>query len=395
MKKIILLFAVLFGGILSSHADNRLIVSPVSVPQGGTATFDIELENDEAFTAFTMSLSLPDGISYVSFAEGNRFDGHNVADGEKDGLKTFGALSLNSRAITGNSGTLISVTVSADAGLTVGTELVATLSEIVLTTPGEVEYNPDDVNFTITVGEPDDGRIKFYENATTLPTYTAGEKGNVRMTRTIKAGQWSTIVLPFTLTKAKAEAAFGTDVELAEFSGFETEYSDEEDVTPDAITINFTTYTMTAKKGLTGGKPFLIKTTKDVDSFEADDVTLAGGVTDVVKSDEYETSGRFTGSFVKTTIPADGLFINDNLFWYSTGKTTAKAFRGWFMLGAVLDKDTDFGVKMVVRLPDGDAVEEVQTMERENDVIYDLSGRRVEKAGKGIYIINNKKVLVK
>ena len=31
----------------------------------------------------------------------------------------------------------------------------------------------------------------------------------------------------------------------------------------------------------------------------------------------------------------------------------------------------------------------------DNQVIYDLSGRRVAKAGKGLYIINGKKVLVK
>ena len=61
--------------------------------------------------------------------------------------------------------------------------------------------------FTVTIGEPDDGRIKFNETSTTLPAYTAGEKGNVTMKRTIKANQWSTIVLPFTLTKSKASPA--------------------------------------------------------------------------------------------------------------------------------------------------------------------------------------------
>ena len=35
------------------------------------------------------------------------------------------------------------------------------------------------------------------------------------MKRTIKARRWSTIVLPFTLTKTKAEAVFGADVPVA------------------------------------------------------------------------------------------------------------------------------------------------------------------------------------
>ncbi len=117
------------------------------------------------------------------------------------------------------------------------------------------------------------------------------------MKRTIKAGRWSTIVLPFTLTKTKAEDIFGTDVQLAEFSGFETEYANDEDVTPDAININFTEYTMTARRGMTGGKPFLIKTSKDITEFDADDCTLAGAVTDVEKSDEYGTEVEKTAAF--------------------------------------------------------------------------------------------------
>ena len=108
------------------------------------------------------------------------------------------------------------------------------------------------------------------------------------MTRTIRADTWSTIVLPFTLTKAKVEAAFGDDVELAEFAGFEVDYGDdEENLTPLGITVNFSTYTMNTKKGMTGGKPFLIKTSHDIEGFEADDVTLCADVEAVAKRDEY------------------------------------------------------------------------------------------------------------
>ena len=41
----------------------------------------------------------------------------------------------------------------------------------------------------------------------------------------------------------------------------------------------------------------------------------------------------------------------------------------------------------------GDAIQVVKTDNRQSDVIYDLSGRRVEKMVKGIYIVNGKKVL--
>ena len=48
---------------------------------------------------------------------------------------------------------------------------------------------------------------------------------------------------------------------------------------------------------------------------------------------------------MKTTVPTDALFLSDNKFYYSVGKMAIKAFRGWFNLDAVLNKETDFGVK--------------------------------------------------
>jgi hypothetical protein len=241
------------------------------------------------------------------------------------------------------------------------------------------------------------GRINFDENATTLPEYTAGEKGDVSMRRTIKAGEWNTIVLPFTLTRAKAEEIFGEDVLLAEFTGFGTTYEDEDVPVPTSITINLTRYELKATKPMTGGKPFLIKTTKNIEYFEIDDVTLFTDVTDVTKSDQYDISGKLTGTLVKCVIPNDGLFISGSQFWYSTGMTNVKAFRCWFELGPVLDKETDFSSRIILNF-EGEAtgissMDNVQS--NMDDAVYDLQGRRVAKPGKGIYIKGGKKITVK
>jgi hypothetical protein len=307
-------------------------------------------------------------------------------------------------SIAGTTGTVATITLAADETTEVGSILTANIDEVVLSTVDLDQIDAESSSFKITIGEPDDGRIHFDENSTTLPSYTAGEKGNVTMKRTIKAGIWNTIVLPFTLTKTKAEAAFGSDVQLAEFSGFSTEYTDEDDVTPDAIVMKFSTYTMTARKGMTGGNLYLIKTSNEVETIEADDATLTTDVNNVETSDEWETKGWFKGSFVKTVVPEDGLFINDNKFWYSTGKTNIKAFRGWFELNAVLDKETDFGAKVFLDIDDEPTdIEGIETAERalKGDV-FDLQGRKVANSGskmsnlpKGIYVVNGKKVVNK
>ena len=39
------------------------------------------------------------------------------------------------------------------------------------------------------------------------------------------------------------------------------------------------------------------------------------------------------------------------------------------------------------------AIESIEGAEVENAVVYDLSGRRVQKAQKGLYIVNGKKVV--
>ncbi len=403
-KKLILLFTLLANSMIL-FADG-LTVGDVVIPKGGQGMIVVNYQFDvaEQYSGWQFSLYMPEQVSTVKSAKGTSLfnagschdESYTITSSYSEGVDGYVALSLETSPITGTNDMLISIPVEAIDNLEVGTSYQASLKDIQFGNKDGIHTSFfDDVTFTITIGEPDDGRIKFDENAVSLPSYTAGEKGDVSMTRTIKAGQWSTIVLPFTLTKAKAETIFGSDVQLAEFSGFEVTYADEEDLSPDAIAINLSAYTMTAKKGMTGGKPFFIKTSKDIESFEADDVTLFREITDVSKADEYDTPGKLTGTLVKSKIPADGLFISDNKFWYSTGNTNVKAFRAWFELGAVLNKDTDFGSRISMVFDDDTTtgISLSPSLSQGEGAVYDLQGRRVdEPKAKGIYIVNGKKI---
>lgn len=148
-----------------------------------------------------------------------------------------------------------------------------------------------------------------------------------------------------------------------------------------------------------GGDPYLIKTSKDITSFEADDVTLCRDLTEVTVSDEHDTPGKLKGTFVKSVIPEDGLFISEDKFWYSTGKTNVKAFRCWFELGAVLDKETDFSSRIYFNLYDElTGIDNIKYgLWSMDNAIYDLQGRKNtnEKLRKGIYIKRGKKVIIK
>ena len=389
MKKILLLMT-LFAGLMSAQADNTVVVNPVTVPQGGTGSFDIELNNETEFTAFFMALTLPSGISYVSFSQGSRFDGHSVDDGAKDGKKTFAALSGSSKPIKENSGMLIRVFVSADAGLAVGSVLNAKLDELAFTTPGGVEYNLTDVNFNITIGE---ARTLLDETSATAPTAENGV--DVRVRRTINANEWSTICLPFAMSEAQTKAAFGDDVQLADFTGWETT---EYDASDNALSIDVTFSSVTA---IEANHPYVIKVSSAVTEFTVDGVDIAPEDDPAVSVGKKSkgTLGSFTGSYVPTLIDEECLFLNSNKFWYSTGKTNMKGYRGYFYFQDVLAAyAASAPVKMKFTLDGTTGIEDVQSFNGSNiqdGEIYDLAGRRVEKAEKGIYIINNKKVLVK
>ena len=389
MKKILLLMT-LFAGLMSAQADNTVVVNPVTVPQGGTGSFDIELNNETEFTAFFMALTLPSGISYVSFSQGSRFDGHSVDDGAKDGKKTFAALSGSSKPIKENSGMLIRVFVSADAGLAVGSVLNAKLDELAFTTPGGVEYNVTDVNFNITIGE---ARTLLDETSATAPTAENGV--DVRVRRTINANEWSTICLPFAMSEAQTKAAFGDDVQLADFTGWETT---EYDASDNALSIDVTFSSVTA---IEANHPYVIKVSSAVTEVTVDGVDIAPEDDPAVSVGKKSkgTLGSFTGSYVPTLIDEECLFLNSNKFWYSTGKTNMKGYRGYFYFQDVLAAyAASAPVKMKFTLDGTTGIEDVQSFNGSNiqdGEIYDLAGRRVEKAEKGIYIINNKKVLVK
>jgi hypothetical protein len=413
MKKIVFIIFGLMAITGSVQAADNITAADITIQKNGSAALEIVLNSyDMNYGGFEFQLHLPQGVTASGIAKTERLASSD--DGEytlqlnktEDGSNVYKILCYNTSrmSIAGTTGTVATITLAADETTEVGSILTANIDEVVLSTVDLDQIDAESSSFKITIGEPDDGRIHFDENSTTLPSYTAGEKGNVTMKRTIKAGIWNTIVLPFTLTKTKAEAAFGSDVQLAEFSGFSTEYTDEDDVTPDAIVMKFSTYTMTARKGMTGGNLYLIKTSKEVETIEADDATLTTDVNNVETSDEWETKGWFKGSFVKTVVPEDGLFLNDNKFWYSTGKTNIKAFRGWFELNAVLDKETDFGAKVFLDIDDEPTdIEGIETAERalKGDV-FDLQGRKVASSGskmsnlpKGIYVVNGKKVVNK
>ena len=402
MKKKMFVFAALLIGLGSAQAD-EVVVNDITIPQGGEATLNIELNNTAEYTRFSLDLVLPDGITVIGQRLGERFSGtdHTVKLGTWPEWYRFLGDTDESMVIPGTSGTLVAVTLKADEALTVGATYQATLSGydqatgteygMEFTTPSDETVLLGKVNFTITIAEPADPLVILDEDATTTPEATDGDV-DILVKRTIKAEEWSTLVLPFDMTEAQVKEAFGDDVALYEF----IEYDANDDLTE--ITVNFDE-ALLSTDGFMANNPYIIKTSRDITEFEVtatidpDEEGAVAEYTNGRSGSRKEVYGSFRGTYhAQTTVPADALFLADSKFWYSTGQTKMKAFRAYFVFQDVLAGVGEAGAKVNLNFNGRTGVAEVATKTQRPEKTYNLLGQHVSDTYRGIVIVNGKKV---
>jgi len=103
----------------------------------------------------------------------------------------------------------------------------------------------------------------------------------------------------------------------------------------------------------------------------------------------------FVGTYVAdTTVPENDLFISNNKFYYSAGATNMKAFRAYFEFDDVLTALDEAGARIMMFDGDATGISEMKRLRNgENEIFYDLQGRKVVNPGKGLYINNGRKVV--
>lgn len=406
MKKILFLLTALFLNMGIALADN-VSVESVTIPKGGTATVVIRLDNpNHVFTGGQMALSLPDGITAVMNANeepdikaGERFAGTNHSFGsshQSNGTEQFTIFSINSAPIPGESGVLLYATITADASLAVGTALEGRLMGIEMATVDAQPILFNDQVFTITIGEPLDSRIVLDELSTMMPEEADGV--DVRVKRTLAAGVWNTIVLPFAMTSQQMAEAFGDGVSLADFKGYTTSENKDGDIV--SISIHFQ-----SANEIQANYPYLIKVDHPIEEFTVMGVDIKpeeSPVNAAVKRTRKQWSEMIGTYVADTEVPEQSLFLSNNQLWYSTGNTKMKAFRAYFDFYDVLTEVEEAGAKinMVV---DGETTDIVGIATRQaiNGDVYNLQGLHVGQdidlrlLPKGIYIVNGKKYTVK
>ena len=260
--------------------------------------------------------------------------------------------------------------------------------------------------------KPEVDEFTFNDDQTnTIKATEAGHVAKVTINRSMKAGVWTTCVLPFSLNVHQVDAIFGDTYKSGSENGTQILYFDR-------VEGNKVFFVRHAYNTIVAGKPFLIKPTKEVTSINTAEVTDYPYVTIENTKPEYWCSANgyaWASSYSNdmTVKEGDGFISNkDGSFKNFVGESgTLKGFRGYLkrlntqagakpmMLQVVSSSNIDgdngetTGIEDLIIDADG------QLMPANNRV-YNINGQLVSEDASnfqslpsGIYIINGKKYI--
>lgn len=259
--------------------------------------------------------------------------------------------------------------------------------------------------------KPTVDEVSFNDDQTNTITATeAGHVAKVTINRSMKAGVWTTCVLPFSLNVHQVDAIFGDTYKSGSENGTQILYFDR-------VEGNKVYFVRHAYNTIVAGKPFLIKPTKEVTSINTAKVPDYPYVTiENTEPANWCTGNGYTWassySYGMTVQEGDGFISKDGLFKNFVGQDgTLKGFRGYLkrtetqagakptMLQVVSSSNVDgdngetTGIEDLIIDADG------QQMPA-NGKVYNINGQLVSEDANsfqslpsGIYIINGKKYI--
>ena len=431
MRKKLLLLTTLLAitlGLRAENADGILSVTNIvnAIPgytEGGSLDIVLNQTNTTDWASFQFDIQLPDGITYTGYEPGELIDGHtfNVASQGNNTTRISAANTTTSTNFKAKQGRLATIKFAVAGGKALNT-YQATLSTIRVSLITSTTYNVADFNFNIEVSR----KLTLDENKDYTPV--AIENVNAYVNRPLNANTWSTIVHPFPMTAAQVTETFGEGTRIGYFTGMEPTYVGE-NLT--SVSVNFT-----EQNEIAAHTPYIIKvpTAKpegytvngvNVTEFEGNyglfnteskplnkengDPVYEGPavVYGEMKSKkvgpttkyyyDVDTSNDMIGTYKPMTIPNYYLFLNNNSFIFSKGKSKLKGFRACFYDVWVYYEDTG-SRQFIINFNDGSETTGVKIQKNvvpNDNRTYSLTGQLVKNPAKGIYINNGKKVIIK
>lgn len=270
----------------------------------------------------------------------------------------------------------------------------------------------------------------------------ANKSYTMRLKRDLVENKWNSIILPVSLKAVQVRGLFGNNVKLSEKKA---------EVSSNPNVIEFQSIDLSDKTEeivLKAGVPYIVKPTRLIPTQPAADgdtyvirgtndgtgtpltvtyktpyytlpqVTLADKVTDdIVTSSPYDCGNAgqmyFKGTYTKQTkadggeAPKAGSYLLSDGKWYhmTVDVNTVKGFRTWLEpVNGPSNVNVQFSIDGVI---DGDTTNSIEGIENDinskaNNKVYNMNGQLVRNGStsleglpKGVYIVNNKKYIVK
>ncbi len=227
---------------------------------------------------------------------------------------------------------------------------------------------------SVSLSEKEDNRSVISENN--------GKTVDVTLTRTLDNTAWNTLCLPFSVDAATVTSTFGEGTKLKEYAS------------DDVNSITFKDAT-----SIEAGKPYFIIPGKEkVENPTFTGVTINNKANTTVKGINFDIVGIYSPNVLDANTD---LFVGaDNKLYRPSGSMTLNGMRVYIKV-----KNTDVTPSSIMLSFGGDgqttgissAVND--NAAKSDGMIYNLNGQAVgkdaSKLGKGLYIINGKKVIVK
>ena len=417
MKKKLLLFALgLFAlaGNTMAKSDIYYQVDKVDIMQGKKAaiTFYYDADADAIFKGFQVEFTLPEGFSVGESKLGAALAAHNpelqlrfsdtqAGEGGRPRNVFLGFQVDLTEFPVGEGIELFTAYIKCDESVALGEyPFTTTHLELADMKTGQ-SFNCDSKTMTLNVIEYAP-RVISEDDAEIAEASTEPEEVIVK--RTIKANTWSTLTLPFELSGDQIAEIFGDDVKIAEFLDYDTNEKDQYVVEFESID---------PSDGLQANYPYIIKTSEAISEFLVKNVEVDAQEDEAyVNYDNgrapthprYEWYAKMLGTLHNgVTVPKNGFFLRDNKFYVSEGSSVLKGFRAYFIINGYEFFGSDANISFAV---DGEttAIEGVSVNGTEivSGDVYNVNGTFMGRAEnvmkslpRGIYIVNNKKVVVK
>ena len=360
-KKILLLFALIVS-ITGAYANNgTLSIQNIrNMIPGYSGSFDIVLSgSDNTYCAFNLNIVMPEGLNYDTYVNGALLSDHTAnvtlheAINEDPAYRTFIVESANTTNFSATNGTLLTIKFTVATNASGSPE--GSIFNITMSDNNGIAYSLDELVYSV----PVDNTLFLDENDDYTPEAFTGI--NVHVNRALEANKWSTIVLPFAMTADQVTETFPDGIRIGYFKGMEPHYDVDENF--ENVTINFEN-----RSAIDAHTPYIIKVpTAMPNGFTANNVTVTeftGNVGiyndenkplinqngdpiyegpavvygDMIKKTsqgktkyyyDEESNNDMIGTYKPITIRDLGIFLNNNTFVFSKGKSKLKGFRAY------------------------------------------------------------------